>query len=73
VRDQGIGIPQEQHIKIFERFYRAATENQHGFPGLGMGLYIVAEIVKHHGGTITVESEVGARSTFVVTLPFNRQ
>jgi signal transduction histidine kinase len=73
VRDQGIGIPQEQHTKIFERFYRAVTEKQHGFPGLGMGLYIVAEIVKHHSGTITVESEMGVGSTFVVTLPFNRQ
>ena len=71
-RDQGIGIPQEQHTKIFERFYRAVTEKRHGFPGLGMGLSIVAEIVKHHGGTITVESEMGAGSTFVVTLLFNR-
>lgn len=73
MRDQGIGIPQEQHTKIFERFYCAVTEQQRGFPGLGMGLYIVSEIVKYHGGTITVESEMGTGSTFVVTLPFNRQ
>ena len=69
VHDQGIGIPREQREKIFERFYRAVAPNQRTFPGLGMGLYIVAEIVKHHGGTITVESEMGKGSTFQVTLP----
>ena len=72
VRDQGIGIPREQREKIFERFYRAVAPHQRAFPGLGMGLYIVADIVKHHGGTITVESEMGKGSTFQVTLPRKR-
>jgi sensor histidine kinase regulating citrate/malate metabolism len=45
---------------------------QKAIPGLGMGLYIVAEIVKHHGGTMTVESEVGTGSTFQVMLPLKR-
>jgi signal transduction histidine kinase len=69
VRDQGIGIPREMHGRIFERFYRAVPLRQCAFPGLGMGLYIVAEIVKHHGGTIRVESERGKGATFHVTFP----
>jgi PAS domain S-box-containing protein len=69
VRDYGLGIPREQRDKIFERFYRAADPQRRAIPGLGMGLYIVAEIVKRHGGTITVDSEVGKGSMFQVTLP----
>jgi PAS domain S-box-containing protein len=69
VHDHGLGIPQEQRDKIFERFYRATGPRQRGIPGLGMGLYIVAEIVKQHGGTITVDSELGRGSTFTVTFP----
>ena len=69
VCDHGIGIPRELQGRIFERFYRAVTPQQCAFPGLGIGLYIVAEIVKHHGGTIRVESEKGKGSTFYVTLP----
>ncbi|GHO45826.1 PAS domain S-box protein [Ktedonospora formicarum] len=69
VHDHGLGIPRELHDKIFERFYRVADSKRKAIPGLGMGLYIVAEIVKHHGGTITVDSAVGKGSTFTVTLP----
>ncbi len=72
VRDHGLGIPREQREKIFERFYRAADPRQRAIPGLGMGLYIVAEIIKRHGGTIVVDSEVGKGSTFTVTLPLMR-
>jgi len=55
VHDYGLGIPREQRDKIFERFYRATGPKQKAIPGLGMGLYIVAEIVKRHGGTMTVD------------------
>ncbi len=72
VRDHGLGIPREQREKIFERFYRAADPKQRAIPGLGMGLYIVAEVVKRHRGTITVDSEVGKGSSFTVTLPLMR-
>src|SRR6266851_2560374 len=72
VRDHGLGIPREQREKIFERFYRAAGPQQRAIPGLGMGLYIVAEIIERHGGTIVVDSEVGKGSTFTVTLPRKR-
>ncbi|GHO62738.1 hypothetical protein KSC_016300 [Ktedonobacter sp. SOSP1-52] len=72
VRDHGLGIPREQRDKIFERFYRASGPRQKAIPGLGMGLYIVAEIVKRHEGTITVDSTVGKGSTFTVSLPKKR-
>ena len=72
VSDHGLGIPREQREKIFERFYRATGPQQRAIPGLGMGLYIVAEIIKHHGGTITVDSEVGKGTTFTVTFPLMR-
>ncbi len=69
VRDYGMGIPTTQQDKIFERFYRVSSENRKYVPGLGMGLYITQEIVKRHGGTISVESQEGQGSTFSVTLP----
>lgn len=69
IRDYGIGISQEQQDKIFERFYRVFDRKQGRVPGLGIGLYIVAEIVRHHQGTITVESDGETGSTFQVTLP----
>jgi PAS domain S-box-containing protein len=72
VTDHGMGITHEQHNKIFERFYRAAGLRQSAIPGLGMGLYIVTEIVKGHEGTITVDSTVGKGSTFTVILPTQR-
>jgi signal transduction histidine kinase len=69
VRDHGIGIPQDQREKIFERFYRVVDPSANAIPGLGIGLYLVAEIIKHYGGTITVESAMGKGSTFHVALP----
>jgi PAS domain S-box-containing protein len=69
VQDFGVGIPQEHQGKIFERFYRVADETTKAFPGLGMGLYISSEIVKRHGGEITVESEEGKGSLLTVSLP----
>ena len=72
VRDHGIGIPQDQREKIFERFYRAVDPSTNAIPGLGIGLYLVAEIIKHHGGTITVDSTLGQGSTFRVALPLTR-
>ena len=72
VRDYGIGIPREQQGKIFDRLYRAHDPSTKAFPGLGMGLYISSEIVKGHGGTITVDAEVGKGSTLQVALPLKR-
>lgn len=68
VRDQGVGIPAEALPRLFDRFYRVgATVGQ--AQGLGLGLYITHQLVRAHGGRITVESEVGHGSTFTVRLP----
>lgn len=68
VQDFGIGIPKKSQSKLFERFYRVEkTASQ--FSGLGIGLYISAEIVFRHGGDMWVESEEGKGSTFFFTLP----
>jgi signal transduction histidine kinase len=69
VRDHGVGIPQSEQARIFERFERAMPEHHHG--GLGLGLWIARQIVDAHGGRITVESREGEGSTFVVELPFH--
>jgi signal transduction histidine kinase len=69
VRDQGIGIPEEARARLFQQFYRAGNvEGQH-ITGLGIGLYIVKEVVTLHGGDVAVESREGAGSTFSVYLP----
>ena len=69
IQDFGIGIPQDQQKKIFDRLYQVADDKSNTFPGFGMGLYIVKEIIKRHKGTIWVESTVGKGSTFFFTLP----
>jgi PAS domain S-box-containing protein len=71
VRDYGVGIPKAHQKKIFDRFYRVC-DGQKAFSGLGMGLYITHEIVKRHDGEMTVESEEGQGSTFVVSLPLKK-
>jgi signal transduction histidine kinase len=67
IRDHGIGIPPEHQSRIFERFERAVSDRHYG--GLGLGLWIVRQIVEALGGSIRVESETGEGSTFTVLLP----
>jgi signal transduction histidine kinase len=67
IADRGIGISAEDQARVFERFERAVT-SQH-FGGLGLGLYIVRQIVEAHGGEIRVESAPGSGTSFVVLLP----
>ncbi len=70
VRDTGIGIAQEHVPSLFDRFYRIDPARRHSIGGnSGLGLSIVEWIVKAHGGAVSVESQVGAGSTFTVTLP----
>ncbi len=69
VRDQGIGIAPDACERIFGRFERAASARNYG--GLGLGLYIVRQIVEAHGGTIAVASRPGEGSTFTVELPLD--
>jgi signal transduction histidine kinase len=68
VTDYGIGIPKSDLDKVFQRFYRVDGKAEQ-FQGLGIGLYISAEIVRRHHGKIWVESEYGKGSTFYFTLP----
>jgi len=68
VTDFGIGLTAEQKERIFERFYRV-EDKKYMTSGLGMGLYICAEIISYHNGTIGVESEVEKGSTFYFELP----
>ncbi|MEN9938307.1 MAG: hypothetical protein RLZZ387_4886 [Chloroflexota bacterium] len=69
VQDQGIGIPAEAQPQLFQQFFRAANAEAHRISGVGIGLYVVREIVTRHGGTITVASEEGQGTTFTVRLP----
>ena len=68
VVDSGPGIPEKQIPHLFDRYYRADYSGFR-FSGLGLGLYICAEIIKKHGGTIGVDSELGTGSAFWFTLP----
>jgi signal transduction histidine kinase len=67
VRDEGIGIPQEDQARIFGRFERAVSKQHYG--GFGLGLWIVQQMVEAHGGKVSVQSEPGKGATFTVTLP----
>ncbi len=69
VRDQGLGIALSEQGLIFEKFYRADANMTRGVSGSGLGLYITRELVHRMGGTISVESQLGEGSTFMVTLP----
>jgi PAS domain S-box-containing protein len=69
VRDEGIGIPSAELPRLFQRFYRASNVDERTFSGLGVGLYIVKELVTLHGGTMEVMSEEGRGSTFTICLP----
>ena len=69
VTDQGIGVPQSALPRLFTRFYRASNVNPQHISGMGVGLYVVKEIVTLHGGEVGVESQEGAGSTFTIYLP----
>jgi signal transduction histidine kinase len=69
VRDNGVGIPEEDLDHIFDRFYRVDKARSRETGGTGLGLSIVKQLVTMHGGTISVESEAGKGSEFVVSFP----
>jgi len=69
VADQGYGISKADQARLFERFYRVNTGQQGHVSGFGIGLYLVSEILKLHGGEIKVKSKPGAGSTFSFVLP----
>jgi len=69
VRDTGIGIPEEEQERIFDRFYQVDSSLTREHRGAGLGLAIVKHIVTQHGGEVWVESEEQKGSTFFIRLP----
>ncbi len=69
IRDTGIGIPNEELPRLFERFHRVENVRGRTHEGSGIGLAMVHELVKLHGGSISAESELGRGTTFVVSIP----
>jgi signal transduction histidine kinase len=69
IRDHGLGVPPEEHRRIFEKFYRLDPQLARGVGGTGLGLYICRELVERMGGRIWVESAGTGGSEFLVELP----
>ena len=72
VSDTGVGIPRAELGKLFERFHRVSGAQLRSHEGSGVGLALVAELARLHGGSVSVESEVGDGSTFRVRIPYGR-
>lgn len=70
VQDTGVGIPEEELPRVFERFHRVEGARGRSFEGSGIGLALVQELVKLHGGTISVESQLEKGTTFRLRLPY---
>lgn len=70
IKDMGIGIPQDELNKIFERFYRVDKTRDRKTGGSGLGLSIAMEIIKRHKGEIQVKSSVGEGSLFIISIPY---
>jgi signal transduction histidine kinase len=73
VADHGIGIPADAQQHIFERFHRVTNARTQDIKGMGIGLFVVKEIVDLHGGAVAVESQEGRGSTFTICLPQERE
>ncbi|MGI9065513.1 MAG: sensor histidine kinase [Pyrinomonadaceae bacterium] len=73
VTDYGVGIAREEQVPIFENFYRVLTPESKLIPGTGLGLTLVAHIVKAHGGRVEIESALGEGCTFSLHLPMETE
>ncbi|HXH77476.1 HAMP domain-containing sensor histidine kinase [Nocardioides sp.] len=69
VCDKGIGIPLDEQHGLFTKFFRGSSAREHAVEGTGLGLHIVASIVKTHGGSISVDSDTGRGTTLTIRLP----
>ena len=70
--DAGIGIPENYHKRVFEKFFRVPTGNRHDVKGFGLGLYYVKNAVKAHGGKIRMTSEEHKGTEITIQLPLTR-
>ena len=70
VKDTGIGIPEDKKDQVFDKFFRVSPSYKGEYKGFGLGLDIVQSFVKHLGGTITLESQLGVGTTITVDLTF---
>jgi len=70
VRDTGVGIPKAELPRLFERFHRIEGQKSRSYEGSGIGLALVQELVKLHGGDIHAESDAGRGTTFTVRIPY---
>jgi len=73
VTDSGVGIPEDQQKRLFNKFFRAANVQRMDTEGSGLGLFIAKNIVESHGGKIGFSSKAGEGSTFYFTLPANKE
>jgi signal transduction histidine kinase len=71
VSDEGVGIPESEHERIFGRFARVDNSLTRQTPGAGLGLFLVKSVVEAHGGRVWVESQPGQGSTFYFALPLS--
>lgn len=69
IEDEGIGIPESQIDKIFDRYFRVKSEQSRHYDGVGLGLAIVKNIIEQHAGSITVTSEENVGSVFTFSIP----
>ena len=69
IEDQGVGIPDDEQKRIFDKFYRVTKGNNYTTSGYGLGLFYVKSIVKRHNGSIAVKSSPGKGSSFTIKLP----
>ena len=70
VADTGVGVPEQEMSRLFERFHRIENARSRSNEGSGIGLALVSELIQLHGGTITASSTEGAGTTFTIRLPF---
>src|SRR5690606_15497509 len=69
VTDQGVGIPEDERDRVFERFFRVDAARSRNTGGSGLGLSIVKHVAQNHGGDVRVWSQQGRGSTFTIRLP----
>ena len=69
IKDNGIGIPLQEQSRVFDKFYRAQNIPDSSFPGIGLGLSYVKLMVEAHGGSISLQSQPGNGTTFIIEIP----